>query len=425
MVSNNNQSLEQKVLSVLSEFIEQPVLALSRKVSFFDLGFDSGQLMACSAKLEKILAISVYPTLLFEYNTVDKLLDYLAHSAQNHSTSSSTLLQEKQYALYHPSLVLFSSEESIDQPIPLLKRTNREQNIKISGSILDTSYFNTTASIEEVIADLSQWLNLIKNEPFCVIIQISSAQQALFAALKALILSFNKESKALKLKLLMCDDFDQSIAARHVLSKESVFQYHNGQSYIPTQQVIESSVNSPGLRTGGSYLIVGGGDGLSKHLRAYLKNTYQAKIWVIGHRSSCQSCQVQNIPYQQVDVCDEQALQHYLQGKSFDGIFFLAAYKNDGLLIKAKKEDIQKVFSVKPLAFERLLKAISDEQVQFVCAFSSLSAEIGQPGQTLYAAANSLLNHIAQQAERRRLSTAKGSRVFSVSWPYWQEGECS
>ncbi|HAT1863951.1 TPA: beta-ketoacyl synthase N-terminal-like domain-containing protein [Legionella pneumophila] len=422
MVSNNNQSLEQKVLSVLSEFIEQPVLALSRKVSFFDLGFDSGQLMACSAKLEKILAISVYPTLLFEYNTVDKLLDYLAHSAQNHSTSSSTLLQEKQYALYHPSLVLFSSEESIDQPIPLLKRTNREQNIKISGSILDTSYFNTTASIEEVIADLSQWLNLIKNEPFCVIIQISSAQQALFAALKALILSFNKESKALKLKLLMCDDFDQSIAARHVLSKESVFQYHNGQSYIPTQQVIESSVNSPGLRTGGSYLIVGGGDGLSKHLRAYLKNTYQAKIWVIGHRSSCQSCQVQNIPYQQVDVCDEQALQHYLQGKSFDGIFFLAAYKNDGLLIKAKKEDIQKVFSVKPLAFERLLKAISDEQVQFVCAFSSLSAEIGQPGQTLYAAANSLLNHIAQQAERRRLSTAKGSRVFSVSWPYWQEG---
>ncbi|QRN03530.1 KR domain-containing protein [Legionella sp. MW5194] len=422
MVSNNNQSLEQKVLSVLSEFIEQPVLALSRKVSFFDLGFDSGQLMACSAKLEKILAISVYPTLLFEYNTVDKLLDYLAHSAQNHSTSSSTFLQEKQYALYHPSLVLFSSEESINQPISLLKRTNREQNIKISGPILDTSYFNNTDSIEEVIADLSQWLNPIKNEPFSVIIQISSAQQALFAALKALILSFNKESKALKLKLLMCDDVDQSIAACHVLSKESVFQYHNGQCYIPTQQAIESSDNSPGLQTGGSYLIVGGGDGLSKHLRTYLQNTYQAKIRVIGHRPSCQSCQVQNIPYQQVDVCDEQALQHYLQGKSFDGIFFLAAYKNDGLLIKAKKEDIQKVFSVKPLAFERLLKAITDEQVKFICAFSSLSAEIGQPGQTLYAAANSLLNHLAQQAERRRLSTAKGPRVFSVSWPYWQDG---
>ncbi|MGM9370841.1 beta-ketoacyl synthase N-terminal-like domain-containing protein [Legionella pneumophila] len=421
-LSNNNQSLEQKVLSVLSEFIEQTVLVLSRKVSFFDLGFDSGQLMACSAKLEKMLAISVYPTLLFEYNTVDKLVNYLAHSAQNDSRSSSTLPQEQKYALYHPSLVLFPNDESINQPIPLLKRTNREQNIKISGAILDTSYFNNTASIEEVIADLSQWLNPIKNEPCCVIIQISSAQQALFAALKSLILSFNKESKALKLKLLMCDDVDQSIAARHVLSKESVFQYHNGQCYIPSQQAIESSINCPGLKTGGSYLIVGGGDGLSKHLRTYLQNSYQANIWVIGHRPSCQSCQIQNIPYQQVDVCDEQALQHYLQGKSFDGIFFLAAYKNDGLLIKAQKEDIQKVFSVKPLAFERLLKAISDERVQFVCAFSSLSAEIGQPGQTLYAAANSLLNHIAQQAERRRLSTAKGPRVFSVSWPYWQDG---
>ncbi|MFC3909336.1 beta-ketoacyl synthase N-terminal-like domain-containing protein [Legionella dresdenensis] len=420
-VSNNNQSLEQKVLSVLSEFIEQSVLTLSRKVSFFDLGFDSGQLMACSAKLEKILAISVYPTLLFEYNTVDKLVDYLAHSVQDDSTSSSRLLQEQTYALYHPSLALFSSDESINPPIQLLQR-NKEQNINRTGPILDTSYFNNTASIEEVIADISQWLNPIKNESFCVIIQISSAQQALFAALKGLVLSFNKESRTLKLKLLMCDEVDQTIAARHVSSKESIFQYYNGQCYIPTQQAIESSVNSPGLQTGGSYLIVGGGDGLSKHLRTYLQNTYQAKIRVIGHRPSCQSCQVQNIPYQQVDVCDEQALQQYLQGKSFDGIFFLAAYKNDGLLIKAKNEDIQKVFSVKPQAFERLLNGISAEQVQFVCAFSSLSAEIGQPGQTLYAAANSLLNHIAQQAERRRLYTAKGPRVISVSWPYWQDG---
>lgn len=432
-----SDTFEQKVMSVLSRYVDYDTLSQTRSVSFFDLGFDSSQLMSCSVQLEKTLSVSVYPTLLFEYNTLNKLIEYFSIHISPKSNNSGNLLIDKDidsktklsmatssiYDLYQPSFTVFNAKIVSNQTINILHRKFGESSICLDGHTLDRCYYKSSSSINDIIVDLVRWISNIHHQSYCLIIQLSHQQRAIYSTLQGLVLSFNKESKKLKLKLLMCDDVNiHHIAARLLLTDKSLFRYAKDHYYIPMHKKVPISHKKIVLKSQGSYLIVGGGDGLSKQLRDFLRAQYQAKLWVIGHRDADLSCQAQDIPYQQVNLENQDELEAYIESKVFDGIFFLAGCKRDCLCSNITKADIDITFTVKPFAFETLLKVVSNRPIHFVCAFSSISAEIGQAGQSVYAAANSLLNYIAQEAEKKRLQIGHGPHILSINWPYWRQG---
>ncbi len=73
---------EEAVRTWLSNRIAERVgsATLAHDLGFFDLGLDSSSLLALSAELEQLLGLSLYPTLLFEQNTVSRLTCWLLQS---------------------------------------------------------------------------------------------------------------------------------------------------------------------------------------------------------------------------------------------------------------------------------------------------------------------------------------------------------
>lgn len=70
--------LEQDIRDMVAGILQTAGDKIKVEAGFYDLGLDSVQLLDLVKELEKKLGESLYPTLLFEYNTISKLVDYLA-----------------------------------------------------------------------------------------------------------------------------------------------------------------------------------------------------------------------------------------------------------------------------------------------------------------------------------------------------------
>jgi acyl carrier protein/NAD(P)-dependent dehydrogenase (short-subunit alcohol dehydrogenase family) len=91
--------------------------------------------------------------------------------------------------------------------------------------------------------------------------------------------------------------------------------------------------------------------------------------------------------------------------------------------IEDKQPDqFEAVFSTKVHGARTLLEATAHDPVDTICLFSSVAAFFGNPGQCDYAAANEVLNHLADaEAERR----GDRSLVRSIGWGPWDGGMVS
>ena len=87
--------------------------------------------------------------------------------------------------------------------------------------------------------------------------------------------------------------------------------------------------------------------------------------------------------------------------------------------IEDKTEDqFDSVYGTKVDGLKNLLAALAKEKLKFIALFSSYTGRFGRIGQVDYAAANEVLNKIAQQEARRR----PDCRVVSVNWGPWNGG---
>ena len=75
-------SIQEDLQKRIGSFLDKSSSDIDTATNFYELGLDSKQLVTLVRDLEVQLGCQLYPTLLFEYNTVAKLTDYLA---QNHS----------------------------------------------------------------------------------------------------------------------------------------------------------------------------------------------------------------------------------------------------------------------------------------------------------------------------------------------------
>jgi acyl transferase domain-containing protein/NAD(P)-dependent dehydrogenase (short-subunit alcohol dehydrogenase family) len=81
-------------------------------------------------------------------------------------------------------------------------------------------------------------------------------------------------------------------------------------------------------------------------------------------------------------------------------------------------EQFETVYATKIAGLRALLDAVGDDELRFMALFSSSTGRFGRTGQVDYAAANEVLNKIAQQQARLR----PHCRVLSLNWGPWDGG---
>ena len=100
------------------------------------------------------------------------------------------------------------------------------------------------------------------------------------------------------------------------------------------------------------------------------------------------------------------------------GIIHAAGVLADRLIEDKTVEQFDSVYSTKVNGLNSLLSATRDDALKLMVLFSSTTARLGTKGQVDYAAANEILNKIAQSENQIR----KDCKVLSVNWGPWDGG---
>ena len=127
--------------------------------------------------------------------------------------------------------------------------------------------------------------------------------------------------------------------------------------------------------------------------------------------------------YQSLDIRDVAAVtkaveQMRSQFGPVRGIVHGAGVLQDRLIEEKTDEQFDDVYSTKVDGLIALLNAVHPDDLKVIVAFSSSTGRFGRKGQVAYAAANEVLNKLAQQEARRR----PACRVLSINWGPWEGG---
>jgi NAD(P)-dependent dehydrogenase (short-subunit alcohol dehydrogenase family) len=131
-----------------------------------------------------------------------------------------------------------------------------------------------------------------------------------------------------------------------------------------------------------------------------------AELTALGARVEVVAC----------DAADRDAMAALLAAYPLDGVVHTAGVLDDGVLDRLTPERFDPVFRAKVDSALLLDELTRDHDLSAFVLFSSASAAVGNPGQANYAAANAVLDALA---ERRR---AAGLAATSIAWGAWDGG---
>jgi len=190
------------------------------------------------------------------------------------------------------------------------------------------------------------------------------------------------------------------------------------------------------LRTGGTYAISGGCGGLGLLLAQHLARTRQAKLILIG-RSGLDAAKRKalaeleglgsQVQYLQADVCDHGAIEEGLRSAeqrfgALHGVIH-AAGVNDGKSVFEKDDGrFNEVLAPKIAGTLVLDEVVGDRALDFVCYFSSSSAQLGDFGGCDYAIGNRFLMAHAHARNALQARGERQGRAVVINWGLWQDG---
>ncbi|MFD8496445.1 SDR family NAD(P)-dependent oxidoreductase [Amycolatopsis sp. NPDC059657] len=132
------------------------------------------------------------------------------------------------------------------------------------------------------------------------------------------------------------------------------------------------------------------------------------------------------VRYLDVDVRDRRALTEALddvrgQWGPITGLVHGAGVLADKRIAEKTDEQFDRVFGTKVDGLRALLAATEKDPLTVLCVFSSISAHVGNPGQSDYAMANEVLNQVACAERAKRPDCV----VRSIAWGPWAGGMVS
>ena len=144
-----------------------------------------------------------------------------------------------------------------------------------------------------------------------------------------------------------------------------------------------------------------------------VKETLKA-IEKAGAHVQYHACDIQN-----VDEVDRILMDVRNSCGTITGVVHGAGVIADKLIVDKTVEQFEYVFNTKIMGLFSLLKATEEEGLRLICLFSSVAGRFGNMGQCDYAAANEILNKIANYESSKRGNKCV---VKSINWGPWEGG---
>jgi acyl transferase domain-containing protein/NADP-dependent 3-hydroxy acid dehydrogenase YdfG len=129
------------------------------------------------------------------------------------------------------------------------------------------------------------------------------------------------------------------------------------------------------------------------------------------------------VRYAALDITDREAVRRELarvrqEWGPVTGLVHGAGVLADKRIADKTDEQFDHVYAAKVAGLRALLEATSSDPLELLCAFSSVAARYGNPGQCDYAMANEVLNQVVRAERQRRPSC----RVHALGWGPWDAG---
>ena len=129
------------------------------------------------------------------------------------------------------------------------------------------------------------------------------------------------------------------------------------------------------------------------------------------------------VQYASVDVTDADAVANVIDMARIElgnvtAVIHAAGVLADRLIEDKTAEQFDAVYATKVDGLKNLLSATRNDELKLIVMYSSTTARLGRKGQVDYAAANEILNKIAQSENQIR----KDCKVLSINWGPWDGG---
>ncbi|WP_166923288.1 SDR family NAD(P)-dependent oxidoreductase [Flavobacterium poyangense] len=186
------------------------------------------------------------------------------------------------------------------------------------------------------------------------------------------------------------------------------------------------------IKKNGVYVISGGMGSLGRILAKHITSHKNAKVILLGRKKLNKSQEsfvenLSNAAYMICDLASKQKVQNAIakikaKYGTISGIIHAAGITRDSLIQVKTAEEVKSVFAPKIEGLKYLDEVTKKEPLDFMMLFSSIVSELGNIGQSDYAAANAYLNNYALYREEERLLGNRQGNTYSIGWGFWEEG---
>jgi acyl transferase domain-containing protein/enoyl-CoA hydratase/carnithine racemase len=276
-------------------------------------------------------------------------------------------------------------------------------------------------------------------------------QGRLLAGLAGMLRSAHLENPLLAGQVLLLDpqlDSERVAALLHAERAhphEVLVRLGDGYREVTRWRLLDASGEAPAslsLRQGGVYLITGGLGGLGRIFARELAQCGTSPCLILSGRAAAaqvaEDASAQTLlaelaelgaraEYVRMDPCDQAEVDATIASirarhGELHGILHSAGTTRDGYVLRKTRAELHEVLAPKVQGSVHLDRASADCDLDFLVLFSSLSAALGNLGQSDYAAANGFLDEFAVARNRQVAAGLRRGHTLAIRWPLWREG---
>lgn len=217
--------------------------------------------------------------------------------------------------------------------------------------------------------------------------------------------------------------------------ENGVVRYKMEERYVLKLQTCNLTNNStPKISEGGTYLLTGGLGGIGTAIATYLAKNYHANLLLIGRKEINTELEDKinelkqygvKILYLSADISKKEELQKAIeqakaQSMKINGVIQLAGIMGHEDLSHMAEETFYKQVAPKVEGTIWLDQLLEEEELDFMCYFSSSSAIMGDFGTYDYAIANRFQMAYADYRNKRVKNNECFGQTYVINWPVWE-----